>query len=432
MQIIYRINAQHLDGVKRAGHATHESLEAVSLIDENHGRRVRMGHLAFIGSHRVNGVSALHTDLMRQTVFKELHGVHPTRIVNKTNGVTFRRWLFQANPRLTQLLVSACGDAIFENPAELVRSAAFADDGAFQQRVGAIKRANKIALARLIGERLDLRVDPSALFDVQIKRFHEYKRQLLNVVETVALYQAMRDEPGRHWTPRVKIFSGKAAASYRQAKLIIKLINDVAGVINNDPAVRGLLKVAFVPDYNVSVAETIIPAADLSEQISTAGMEASGTGNMKLALNGALTIGTLDGANVEIQEHVGEANIFIFGLLANEVKEHRRHGLDAGLVVALSPRLARAINAIAGGEFSPDEPDRFLPLTNALQYSDFYMVSTDFDAYYETQRRIDRLWDSTPDWTRTSILNIANMGWFSSDRTIREYAADIWGVPVEK
>jgi glycogen phosphorylase len=305
-----------------------------------------------------------------------------------------------------------------------------ASDNSFQQRFRDAKLHNKLALARLIGERLHVKVDPSALFDVQIKRMHEYKRQLLNIVEAVALYQAIRDEPQKDWVPRVKIFAGKAAASYRYAKLIIKLINDVAEIVNNDPVVAGRLKIVFLADYNVSLAEVIIPAADLSEQISTAGMEASGTGNMKLALNGALTIGTLDGANIEIRDHVGAENIAIFGMEAGDVMVRRKQGLDATDVISRSPRLARAITAIEGGAFSPDDPARFASIGHALRYLDHYMVSADFDSYYEAQRGIDARWQVVPAWTRASILNVARMPWFSSDRTIREYAEEIWNVPV--
>jgi glycogen phosphorylase len=285
-------------------------------------------------------------------------------------------------------------------------------------------------LARLIGERLGIMVDPTALFDVQIKRIHEYKRQLLNIVETVALYQSIKDDPNGNWVPRVKIFAGKAAASYRYAKLIIKLINDVAEIVNNDPVIADRLKVVFLADYNVSLAEVIIPAADLSEQISTAGMEASGTGNMKLALNGALTIGTLDGANIEIRDHVGAENIAIFGMEAMDVTVRRKQGLDASDVIRRSQQLGRAINAIGSGEFSPGEPSRFEQIAHALRYLDHYMVSADFESYYEAQRGIDARWQVMPAWTRASILNVARMAWFSSDRTIREYAEEIWNVPV--
>jgi starch phosphorylase len=390
-----------------------------------------MAHLAFVGSHRINGVSALHTNLMRKTVFRELHATYPDRIVNKTNGITFRRWLLQANPDLTRVLREVCSDAILDDPTQMVRLAAYAEDQGVQEGVRTAKRANKLALARLIVERLDLRVNPDALFDVQIKRIHEYKRQLLNLLETVSLYHAIRAEPARNWVPRVKIFAGKAAANYAQAKLIIKLINDVAKVINGDPIVRDLLRIVFLPDYNVSLAERIIPAADLSEQISTAGMEASGTGNMKLALNGALTIGTLDGANIEIRDHVGEQNIFIFGLRAEEVEERRRAGLQASSAIASSPKLAEAIEAIETGTFSPDDVDRFTALMSALRQSDYYMVAADFDAYCTTQRSIENLWLSNSDWTRASMLNIARMAFFSSDRTVGEYAQDIWKVPFK-
>ena len=359
LEIIYRINAAHLALADERCPGDVDFRASVSLIDEKSGRRVRMGQLAFVGSHRINGVSAMHSDLMKETVFHDLNHLYPGRITNKTNGITFRRWLMLANPKLTGLLREVCGEAVLDDFSLFERLEARASDNAFQQHFRDVKHHNKLALARLIGERLGIKVDPSALFDVQIKRIHEYKRQLLNILETVALYQAIKDEPQRDWVPRVKIFAGKAAASYRYAKLIIKLINDVAEVVNNDPAIAGRLKVVFLADYNVSLAEVIIPAADLSEQISTAGMEASGTGNMKLALNGALTIGTLDGANIEIRDHVGAENIAIFGMEAGDVMVRRKQGLDATDVIRRSPRLARAITAIESGAFSPDDPARF-------------------------------------------------------------------------
>src|SRR5215475_9625976 len=385
LEIIYRINSAHLAFAEQRAPGDIDFRASVSLIDEKSGRRVRMGQLAFVGSHRINGVSAMHSDLMKDTVFHDLNHLYPGRITNKTNGITFRRWLMLANPKLTSLLREACGDAVLDDFTLLENLEARASDNAFQQEFRKVKHHNKIALARLIGERISVKVDASALFDVQIKRIHEYKRQLLNILETVALYQAMKDEPNKDWVPRVKIFAGKAAASYRYAKLIIKLINDVAEVVNNDPSIAGRLKVAFLPDYNVSLAEVIIPAADLSEQISTAGMEASGTGNMKLALNGAITIGTLDGANIEIRDNVGPENIAIFGMEAMDVVLRRKQGLDATDVISRSPQLARAINAIGCGEFSPDETGRFEPIAHALRYLDHYMVSADFDSYHEAQ-----------------------------------------------
>src|SRR6266436_5057033 len=355
LEIIYRINGAHLALAEACCPGDVDYRASVSLIDERSGRRVRMGQLAFVGSHRINGVSAMHSDLMKETVFHDLNHLYPDRITNKTNGITFRRWLMLANPKLTDLLREACGEAVLDDPGLLERLEASAGDNAFQQQFRAVKRHNKLALARLIGERLNIVVDPAALFDVQIKRIHEYKRQLLNILETVALYHAIKDEPQRDWVPRVKIFAGKAAASYRYAKLIIKLINDVAEVVNNDPIVAGRLKIAFLADYNVSLAEVIIPAADLSEQISTAGMEASGTGNMKLALNGALTIGTLDGANIEIRDHVGDDNFFLFGMTADQVEE-RRAALHASSAIAASPELAAASRRSRPGSFHPTMP----------------------------------------------------------------------------
>src|SRR5271156_4545544 len=381
LEIIYAINARHLEAARRMGRLDHDLLTEISLIDESDGRRVRMGHLAFVGSHRVNGVSALHTELMRTSVFSHLHPLYPDRIVNKTNGISFRRWLHQANPGLTRLLCEACGSVVLDDPTALSRLADQADDRALQERLAAVKRANKVVLSRIVRERLGLNTDPGALFDVQIKRIHEYKRQLLNILDAIARYRAILADPGRDWVPRVKIFSGKAAPSYSRAKLIIKLANDVANVINNDPLVGDLLKIVFLPNYNVSLAELIIPSADLSEQISTAGMEASGTGNMKLALNGALTIGTLDGANIEICEHVGEKNIFIFGLRAAGVAERRRGGLNAGEVIAASPDLEEVLDLVATGRFSPEEPYRFAGFTSTLIHSDPYMVAADFAAY---------------------------------------------------
>jgi starch phosphorylase len=427
MQIVYQINRLHLDAVC-AARADGAPLAALSLIDDNGGRRVRMSSLAFLGSHKVNGVSALHTELMRETVFRELHRLFPERIVNKTNGITLRRWLFAANPRLTGLLTDVAGQRVLDDAEALAGFANAADDTAVHERFARIRRANKQALAKLVAERMNIQLDPDALFDVQIKRIHEYKRQLLNILETIALYNDMRARPTSNWVPRVKIFAGKAAASYRRAKLIIKLINDVAHVINNDPALRGLLKVVFVADYNVSLAEVIIPAADLSEQISTAGMEASGTGNMKLALNGALTIGTLDGANIEIRERVGHDNIFIFGMTSDEVMERRGRGPGARETIAALPVLQEVLDAIAYGVFSPDEPQRYRELVDELTGTDHFMVTADFAAFAAAQGRVAARWHDRRAWWRSSMLNTANVGWFSSDRAIREYAEDIWHV----
>ncbi|MEO3432916.1 glycogen/starch/alpha-glucan phosphorylase [Inquilinus sp. CAU 1745] len=427
MQIIYEINARFLTEARKKPITDNPRLATLSLIDEDGDRRVRMGNLAFLGSHKVNGVSALHTDLMKQTVFKEMNREFPDRIVNKTNGITPRRWLHQCNRPLAALVTEAIGDGWMDDLERISDLAPHAEDSGFREAFFQAKRRNKEALAGLIADRLDVAVDPDALFDVQIKRIHEYKRQFLNLIQTVALYNQIRDNPTVDWVPRVKIFGGKAASSYDIAKLIIKLGNDIAHVVNQDPAVRGLLKVVFLPNYNVTLAEKIIPAADLSEQISTAGKEASGTGNMKFALNGALTIGTLDGANVEIMERVGADNIFIFGLKADEVEALRAGGeFDPGAVIDGHPALRRALDMIASGVFSPDDPYRFRPLTDGLRHHDSYFVTADFAAYQDAQKEVGRNYVHREDWLRKAVLNTANVGWFSSDRTIRDYAREIW------
>ena len=428
MQLVYAINAKVLREARRAAHVGDEAVAAISLIDEAGERRVRMANLAFVGSHSVNGVAALHTELMKKTVFSDLHRLYPTRINNKTNGITPRRWLLECNPALSSLIRDAIGSDFRDDAMRLKELEFFAADASFRERFAEVKRSNKVALSNYLKDTMGLRLDPDALFDVQIKRVHEYKRQLLNIIETVALYDQIRSHPEKDWIPRVKLFAGKAASSYHNAKLIIKLANDVARRVNSDPSVAGLLKVAFVPNYNVSLAERIIPAADLSEQISTAGMEASGTGNMKFALNGAITIGTLDGANVEIKEQVGDSNIVIFGLTADEVAEARANGYAPRQVIEENRELSQAVNAIAAGVFSPDDPNRYRDLMNGLLDHDWFMVAADFDSYTTAQRSIDRLWADQAAWRQAAIHNVANVGWFSSDRTIGEYARDIWGV----
>jgi starch phosphorylase len=427
MQIVYAVNSRLLAEARRKG-MEDGAISAISLIDEGGERRVRMGNLAFCGSHSINGVSALHTDLMKQTVFADFHKLYPDRINNKTNGVTFRRWLMQCNPGLFALIREAIGDRFMDDAEALRELDAFAHDAAFQEKFRAVKRENKAALSNLLRQRLNARIDPAALFDIQIKRIHEYKRQLLNIIEAVSLYDQIRSHPERSWVPRVKLFGGKAASSYHNAKLIIKLANDVARVINHDPAVQGLLKVQFVPNYNVSMAEVMIPAADLSEQISTAGMEASGTGNMKFAVNGALTIGTLDGANVEMRDHVGAENIFIFGLTAEEVNTRRAEGYEPRAIIEGSVELSQALTAIRSGVFSPGDRDRYAGLIDGLYDHDWFMVAADFDSYAATQRSVDMLWNDDAGWASKAIYNVARMGWFSSDRTIREYAREIWKV----
>ncbi|MET3856181.1 glycogen/starch/alpha-glucan phosphorylase [Rhizobium sp. OAE497] len=426
MQLIYAINAKVLVEARREKNFSDTEIRSISLIDESGDRRVRMGNLAFVGSHSINGVSALHTDLMKVTVFADLHKLYPDRINNKTNGITPRRWLQQCNPGLTGLIREAIGDEFMDDAEKLKPLDRFASDPAFQQKFAAVKRANKVALSNLVASRMGVKLDPSAMFDIQIKRIHEYKRQLLNVIEAVALYDQIRSHPEMDWTPRVKLFAGKAAPSYHNAKLIIKLINDVARTVNNDPAVRGLLKVVFVPNYNVSLAEVMVPAADLSEQISTAGMEASGTGNMKFALNGALTIGTLDGANVEMRDNVGDDNIVIFGLQADEVAKVRSDGHNPREIIERSRELSQALASIAGGVFSPDDRNRYTQLIDGIYSHDWFMVAADFDAYAAAQREVDQIWNNQSSWYTKTINNTARMGWFSSDRTIRQYADEIW------
>jgi glycogen phosphorylase len=428
MQILYAINAKVIIEARRDRGFDDQQVQAISLIDESHGRRVRMGPLAFVGSHSTNGVSALHTDLMKKTVFADLHKLYPDRINNKTNGITPRRWLNGCNPGLTSLIREAIGDAFLDDAEGLSALEPFAEDAGFRAKFAAVKHANKVRLAAMVRQRTGIRIDPKALFDIQIKRIHEYKRQLLNIIETVALYDAIRAQPHRNWAPRVKFFGGKAAPTYWNAKLIIKLANDVARVINGDPAVRGLLKVVFVPNYNVSTAEIMIPGANLSEQISTAGLEASGTGNMKFALNGAITIGTLDGANVEISEHVGDDNIFIFGLTAEQVAELRLNGYKPRDVIEASPGLSEALSQIAAGVFSPDDVNRYKDMVQGLYDHDWFLVAADFDAYFATQRHVDKVWGDQQEWNRIAVLNTARVGWFSSDRTIRQYGKEIWNV----
>ena len=428
MQIVYAINAKVLKEARKLRPDDDGFVATISLIDERGDRRVRMANLAFAGSHSVNGVAALHTQLMKETVFHDLNLLYPGRINNKTNGITPRRWLQQCNPALTGLIKEAIGDGFLGDAEKLADLNAFATDSEFQKKFAAIKRQNKVVLSEYLRRTLSIKADPDAMFDVQIKRIHEYKRQLLNIIETVALYDQIRLHPERDWTPRVKIFAGKAASSYYRAKQIIKLANDVARRINSDPVTGDLLKVAFVPNYNVSIAELIVPAADLSEQISTAGLEASGTGNMKFALNGALTIGTLDGANIEIKDRVGDDNIFIFGMTADQVAQRRAAGYNPAEVIAASNEMGQALSAIGSGVFSADDPNRYADLVADLMHSDWFMVAADFDSYEQTQRHVDRVFQTSAIWTEKAIHNTANMGWFSSDRTIQQYAADIWGM----
>ena len=428
LQIIYEINHHFLTGVMHRFPGDSELLKRMSIIDETHGRRVRMAHLAIVGSHHVNGVAQIHSELMRTTIFSDFDRYYPGKLTNITNGITPRLWLNQANSGLTKLITGHIGKGWITDLSQLRQLSNLADNKVFQDEFRAVKRANKERLAGLVMERLGIEINPESLFDVQVKRIHEYKRQLLNLLHVVTLYNRIRSNPALDVVPRTAIISGKAAPGYATAKLIIKLANSIADIVNNDPATRGLLKLAFIPNYDVSTASIIIPAADLSQQISTAGTEASGTGNMKLALNGALTIGTLDGANVEIMEEVGEDNIFIFGLNTREVAALKNSGYNPWDYYHANAELKWALDMIGSGYFSPEQSDRFQPIVNNLTHGgDHYLLLADYAAYVAAQERVEKLYRLQQQWTRCAILNVAGMGKFSSDRTIGEYAEKIWG-----
>ena len=436
LEIIFRINQDLMDIAAAHRPGDLEFMSSLSLIDERGERRVRMANLSVAGSHKVNGVSALHSELLVQTIFKDFASLWPERFTNMTNGVTPRRWLAQANPGLAELLDRTLGKGWrldLDKLAELHRVKASAG---FRDAFMTVKRHNKARLAALIERKTGVQVDPASLFDVQVKRIHEYKRQLLNVLHAVTRYHAILADPagveGAGWVPRTVIFAGKAASSYAMAKTIIQLIHDVGSVVNADPRIGDRLKVVFVPNYGVSVAETIMPGADLSEQISTAGTEASGTGNMKLALNGALTIGTDDGANIEIRHNVGDDNIFIFGLKTPEVMSLTQNGYQPMRFYESIPALKAVLDAISGGAFSPEEPSRYRGLVDSLLWGgDHYLLLADYESYVATQLRVDALYRDPGQWAERAIANVAGMGAFSSDRTIREYADRIWGVAPE-
>jgi len=427
LQIIYEINHRFLKDVMHHYPGDPAMWQRMSLIDETHDKRIRMAHLAIVGSHKVNGVAEIHTRLMKETIFADFHRLWPDKIINMTNGVTPRRWLNQANPGLSVLITRHIGRDWLKDLDQLRRLTPLAGDVGFCQEFARVKRGNKVRLGRVIAQRLGIRVDPDSLFDVQIKRIHEYKRQLLNVLHVVTLYNRLR--AGGDAPPRTVIFGGKAAPGYRMAKLIIRLINDVADIVNNDPLVRDRLKVVFIPNYDVSNAEIIIPAADLSEQISTAGTEASGTGNMKLTLNGALTIGTLDGANVEIRDEVGAENIFIFGMTADEVAQTYAAGYNPWLHYDGNAELKQTLNMVRDGYFSPEDRDRYKPVFDTLTaQGDHYLLLADYASYIACQEKVAQLYRDPSAWTQKAILNVAGMGQFSSDRTIGQYAKSIWNV----
>ena len=429
LQIIYEINHRFLQEVMHRFPGDCDLLRRMSIINEDHGRRIRMAHLAIVGSHTVNGVAALHTELMKSTIFADFNRLSPGKIINMTNGVTPRRWLNQANPGLAGLITSRIGKSWVADLDQLKKLKKFAEDKTFRDEFRSIKRINKDRLAGMIRRQLQIEINPDSLFDIQIKRIHEYKRQLLNVLHVITLYNRIRLGTHPDIVPRTVIFAGKAAPGYAMAKRIIRLINNVADIVNHDPQVGDKLKVVFIPNYDVSNAERIVPAADISEQISTAGTEASGTGNMKLALNGALTIGTLDGANVEIMEEVGKDNIFIFGLTTPEVEDLRRQGYNPWDYYHGNDELKLVLDMIGSGYFSPDEPQRFQPIVETLlDKGDHYLLLADYASYVACQDRVRDLYRKPDEWARQAILNVAGMGKFSSDRTIRQYAEQIWHV----
>jgi starch phosphorylase len=428
LEIVYEINRRFLDEVGRRYPGDDSRASRLSLIDESPPRSVRMAHLATVGSHSVNGVARLHSDLLKTSVLRDFHDLWPDRFQNKTNGVTPRRFVVLDNPRLTRLVSDAIGDGWIRDLEEIRRLEPFAGDASFRETWLRVKRDNKKDLADEILRRTGIVVDPDSLFDVQVKRFHEYKRQHLNVLRVVALHQRLKEHREEDPVRRTVIFGGKAAPGYVIAKLIIKLIHSVADLVNRDPETSPFLRVVFIPDYNVKRSRRIFPAAELSEQISTAGKEASGTGNMKFALNGALTIGTLDGANIEIREDVGFENFFLFGLTAEEVVARKAGGYRPRDHYETDARLRAAIDLVDSGFFSEGDGTLFRPLVESLLERDEYMACADFSSYLDSQDAVDRAYRDPEGWTRMSILNVSRMGRFSSDRTIREYCRDIWKV----
>ena len=428
LQMIFEINDHFLEYVKTYVTTDMDFIRRVSLIEEGYQRKVRMGWLSVVGSHKVNGVAAIHSDLMVTSTFADFARIYPERFTNVTNGVTPRRWLAVANPKLAALFDQYIGSEWRCDLSQIEKLKAFADKGEFKRAVADIKYDNKVKLAQYVKKTLDIDLDPHALFDVQVKRIHEYKRQMLNVLHIIARYNEMLAHPEKYWQPRVFILAGKAASAYYAAKQTIRLINDVASVINNDERLKGRLKVVFIPNYSVSLAQLIIPAADISEQISLAGTEASGTSNMKFALNGALTLGTLDGANVEILDNVGEDHIFIFGNTVEQVEALRREGYRPFDYYQNDEQLREVIDQIIRGDFSPEEPNRYHSLIQGLQYHDYYQSFADFRSYVEAQKAVDKKYQDRDVWIASTIQNMVNMGFFSSDRTILEYAKNIWKI----
>jgi len=426
LEIIDEINRRHLEDVRQRFPGDEQSVQNLSLIDESGEKHVRMAHLAALGSHAINGVAQLHTELLKIHVLQNFYALSPEKFSNKTNGVTPRRWMVLSNPGLTQLLTSRLGSGWIDDLEKLRRLEPMIDDHQLHADWKAVKRHNKLKLSEYISDHLGIDVDPDSMFDVLAKRLHEYKRQHLQVLHILTIYKRIQHDPHSEVVPRTFVFGGKAAPGYRAAKLIIKLIHSIGETINADPRVRGRLKVVFLPDFNVKLGQRVYPAADLSEQISLAGKEASGTGNMKFAMNGAITIGTLDGANIEIREEVGAENFFLFGLTAQEVEQRKHEGYNPRLIYESNSNLREVLDALTGGEFSHGDKSLFEPLVSALLNADDYMLLADYQSYIDCQDRVSLAYGNPEAWTRMSILNVARSGKFSSDRSIRDYCSETW------
>uniref|UniRef100_A0A6I8NN82 Alpha-1,4 glucan phosphorylase n=1 Tax=Ornithorhynchus anatinus TaxID=9258 RepID=A0A6I8NN82_ORNAN len=426
LQIIYEINQRHLDEIAALFPGDEARLRRMSLIEEEGVKRINMAHLCIVGSHAVNGVARIHSDIVKNEVFKDFSQIEPDKFQNKTNGITPRRWLLLCNPGLAELIAEKIGEDYVKDLSQLTKLHGFVGDDVFLREVANVKQENKLKFSQYLEKEYKVKINPSSMFDVQVKRIHEYKRQLMNCLHVIAMYNRIRKDPKKLFVPRTVIIGGKAAPGYHMAKMIIKLITSVANVVNNDPVVGSKLKVIFLENYRVSLAEKVIPATDLSEQISTAGTEASGTGNMKFMVNGALTIGTMDGANVEMAEEAGEENLFIFGMRVDDVAALDKKGYKAQEYYEKLPELKQAIDQIAGGVFSPNQPDLFKDVVNMLFHHDRFKVFADFEAYVKCQEKVSQLYMNSKEWTRTVVKNIAASGKFSSDRTIKEYARDIW------
>ncbi|XP_077403594.1 glycogen phosphorylase, muscle form [Vanacampus margaritifer] len=428
LEIVYEINRRHMENVAAKFPGDSDRLSRMSLIEEGGQKRINMAHLCIVGSHAVNGVAQIHSDILKATVFKDFYEMEPHKFQNKTNGITPRRWLVMCNPGLAEVIAERIGEDFIRDLDQLQRLRKFVNDEAFIRDVAKVKQENKLKFSVHLEEHYKVKINPSSMFDIQVKRIHEYKRQLLNCLHIITYYNRIKREPNKQWTPRTVMIGGKAAPGYHTAKMIIRLITAIGEVVNNDPVVGDRLKVIFLENYRVTLAEKAIPAADLSQQISTAGTEASGTGNMKFMLNGALTIGTMDGANVEMAEEAGEDNFFIFGMRVDDVDEMDRKGYHAHEYYNRLPELKQAIDQIAGGFFSPKQPDLFKEIVNMLMHHDRFKVFADYEDYIKSQEKVNALYKNPKEWTKKVIYNIAGCGKFSSDRTIAQYAREIWGM----